>query len=100
MPADTAYGSHSWGSGASGDHTTSSPDKCPQAWTDTTTKIDKVALTALNMARVPYYLIKVMADKDYTTCGDIGDRFSDPADVLNLDTITLLQMPTPGYSKE
>ena len=100
MPADTPYGTHSWGTGATGDHTLSSPDKCPEAWTKDTTKIDKVALTALNLARVPYYIIKMLSNKDYTTCGDIGDRFAESNQVLNLETLKLLDMTSVDYTKE
>ena len=97
MPADTT---HQWGGGATGDYVLASPDKCPEAWTADTTKIEKVALTALNLARVPYYIIKTLAAKDYTTCGDIGDRFSETNQVLNIETLELLDMPARHYSKE
>ncbi len=106
MPADAApaaanpYGTHQWGAGATGDYILASPDKCPTTWTEQTTKIDKVALTALNMARVPYYLIIKLADKDYVTCGDIGDRFADSKDVLNEATLKLLDMQSQQYSME
>ena len=71
------YDGYAWGSGADKKYTEHHPQVCPKEWLDDIQKIQTSALQALELYKVPWYIVHMLALSHYVTVGDIADRFTE-----------------------
>ena len=94
-----AYGEYEWGAGATKENTDHHPTPCPKAWIEQVNTIQTSALQALELYKVPWYIIQKLASIDYTTVGDIADRFTETLTYTRA-TAERLELKEAGYSEE